>query len=64
MPVIYWLYHKNTGYRTVAAVSHDPQYAAQIYNFGYNAIPIDYITLAHAPAGIVISTGILYLKNG
>ena len=55
---------QKSGYRAVAVVSHDPQYAALIYNFGYHAIPIDYITLGHAPASIVITTGILYLKIG
>ena len=55
---------QKSGYRAVAVVSHDPQYAALIYNFGYHAIPIDYITLGHAPANIVITTGILYLKIG
>ena len=55
---------QKSGYRAVAVVSHDPQYAALIYNFGYHAIPIDYITLGHAPASIVIKTGILDLKIG
>ena len=55
---------QKSGYRAVAVVSHDPQYAALIYNLGYHAIPIDYITLGHAPASIVITTGILYLKIG
>lgn len=55
---------QKSGYRAVAVVSHDPQYAALIYNFGHHAIPIDYITLGHAPANIVITTGILYLKIG
>lgn len=53
---------QKNGYRAVATNSHDPLYAALIYNYGFNAIPIDYITLNRAEAGTTIRIGVLYVK--